>query len=268
MRHLTLTLLLSILFTAAAVGQRGRNDKFPLEEGALHLTIKGGVQKGRTGPQITNIKPSIISDDFDPATYETTELQNVGYVFGASFYYRFNGWLSMEVDFLLANNKGGYKYSDIKELNYDLTLNYRYFNMVAGPKIYPFGFADRITGTGLHGIFFRPGIYGSFNVFNKEQKNLTYSHTPESLYGPSEYIEEELRKLVIGQNNWGWMAAAGYEWRPSEAFGVTFEAGYFHGFNDVITIKPQSHGFRSKIANHVRSFQFTVGLAFPLSNSL
>jgi len=264
MRHSIPTLLFYLFFTTAAVGQA---DRHPLEEGILHLTFKGGIQKGSTGPQITNIIPSIISDDFDPATYETTELQNVGLVFGPSLYYRFNGWLAMEVDFLLANNKGGYKYKDIKELNYDLTLNYCYFNIVAGPKIYPVGFADQASGTFFHGFFLRGGMYGSFNVFNGGQKNLTYSHTPESLYGLPEEIEEELRTLVIGQNNWGMMGAAGFEWSPNQGWGLIFEAGYFHGFDDVITIKPQSYGFRSKIENRVSPVQLTIGLAFRLSNS-
>lgn len=272
MRHLIPTLLLSLLFTATAAGQQYPKSGFPLEDQNLYFTIKGGIQKGSTGPQITNIIPSIISDDFDPTTYETTELQEVGLVIGPSLYYRFNMWLSMELDLLFANNKGGYQYNDEKSLNnnalyYDLTLNYWYLNIVAGPKIYPFGFGDRTTGEWPHGFYLRPGIYGSFNVFNHGQKKLTYLHTPESLYGPSEYIEEELRTLVIGQNNWGVMGAVGFEWTPNELFGLILEAGYYHGFNDVITIKPQPYGFRSKIENHIRPFQLTVGLAIALSEN-
>ncbi|MBL7808069.1 MAG: hypothetical protein JNN28_09655 [Saprospiraceae bacterium] len=271
MRHLILTLILLQAIADVAVGQQ-RQGNFPLENRTLYLTIKGGIQRGYSGPQINNIKPSIISDDFDENTYKTTEMKNVGGVVGLSFYYGFITWLSIEVDFLLANNKAGYKYNDIKDLQYELTLDYRYANIVLGPKIYPFGFGDRIGGEWPNGIFVRPGIYGSLNAFNPGQKNLTYSHVPESLYGPSGYIEEELRKLVKGQDNWGWMAAIGFEWMPiksnrnrDSSFGLIFEASYFHGFEDVVKIKPQAYGFRSDISNYIRPLQFTVGLAIALS---
>lgn len=235
-------------------------------------TYSAGLTVGATasmhgffkGSQISGLPQTIIPDVYINTTYNTREVHQGGFSSGMFFSRRFQNpyWLGVQIDLFFSQHTGGFDYDDILGLTYQMRFKYWYGNVMPGLKVYPgliFSYGDEHWWTGFYG---RLGLYSGINL---KAHNVTYDHQPADIYGESDAVELELKKITNGKADFGFTAGIGYEKEVAEWGGFIGELRYCRGSADVVEVKQNSYGFRSDIDNNIRTLQITLGIAFYLN---
>lgn len=164
---------------------------------------------------------------FVESTYDVKESHHYGPVGGIFFTRRFANpyWLSLHGDVLFSQHIGGYDYSDDKGLTYEMRFNYKYVNIVPSLKFYPCLVASYGDVHWWTGLYFRLGVMFGINLSSKD---ITYTHSPQDIYGPPMYVEKELRAVLNGKGNFSYIGGLGWE-IGLDWGGLFIDARYCHG---------------------------------------
>lgn len=205
-----------------------------------------GFKAGATRHQISNLRTTIIPDVFPEETYQTEDVSQLGFAGGLFFYHRFyKSRFAVQPEILFASRGGDFHYTDNRDLDYTISLQYQYVSLGSLVKVYPAG--------GLH---FGLGAQVAFNVATD---NLTYtSNMPE--LGPDLQIQQSLREVLVGSNDINLLGQVGYDFN----FGLQLEARYVLGLSDVLETRANGFNFIEN-SNRGSGFQITLGwlIEFP-----
>lgn len=228
------SLLLALLAVQSLSGQP--------EYDIWHYGFKAGV----TQNQINGISTTIIPEVFAEDTYSTSLTPQLGFAGGVVVYHRFyKSRFAIQPEILFASRGGDFNYTDNRDLEYTIGMNYQYVSLGTIVKLYPTG--------GLH---FGVGAQAAFNVATD---NLTYeSNMPE--LGPDLQIQQSLREVLVGSNDINLLFQAGLDL----PFGLMVEARYVLGLSDVLETRANGFNFIES-SNRSGGLQLTLGwlIEFP-----
>ncbi|MEM1358961.1 MAG: porin family protein [Bacteroidota bacterium] len=205
-----------------------------------------GFKAGATYHRIQEISTTIIPDVFPADTYTTEIVPQLGFAGGVVFYHRFyKSRFAIQPEILFASRGGDFNYTDTRDLEYTIGLNYQYLSLGGLVKVYP--------GGGLH---FGAGAQVAFNVATDKLKYT--SNMPE--LGPDLQIQQSLREVLVGSNDINLLLQAGYDFH----FGLMVEARYVLGLSDVLETRANGFNF-IETTNRSSGFQVTLGwlIEFP-----
>ena len=94
--------------------------------------------------------------------------------------------------------------------------------------------------------------------FNLTPGGLYYTSNGEELYGPDIRIQQQMRDVLKGRDNFSFGVGMGYDF----ANGVSVGARYYHGISDVLTTEVNNFNFIEN-RNTGRIFQVSLGYSFP-----
>lgn len=220
---------------------------------SAQLNENGVYLGGRIGlhhsPNIPNLPASIIPSTFSKETYIAKENgNNTTMSGGMTFCWQLQDeakFLGLQFDLLLSKHKGGYHYSEPQHstLEYDMTFNYLYTTFAPSLKL------------NLKGFFFRPGLAFGWNL---TPENISYNHTPEEIFGESEYVEQELKLFLKGKDFLSPSVGCGYEWTPGDGnLGLGFELKWYKSFGDVLGTTANPYNFPTLVENKVNAIELT-----------
>lgn len=204
-----------------------------------------GFKAGASYNKIEQLKPTIIADFYPEDSYQIANPSGLGYFGGIFLFNRFeDSNLAIQPEITYAYQENDFGYSD-GNLEYNILFKYHYINILPMLKVYPFG--------GMH-IGIGPQL-----GFNIEKNNIDYeSNMPE--IGPDLQIRENLRQVLVGENDFSVVMSLGYEFKS----GLSLEARYKVGFTDVIETQANGYNFTDQ-DNKSHGFQLTLGYAIPFN---
>ena len=150
---------------------------------------------------------------------------------------------------MFSNFSGGYHYDekDFSNLEYDLLFDFDYLTFSFGVK------------GQFNGFFVKAGIGVSMNL---SPDRIEYTHSPTEIYGPSEYVEEELRHFIRGQHFLSYNLGIGYETSISEGMAWGVELRYMRNLDDLINVGANPYEWSSLPANEITNWELTAYFLF------
>jgi hypothetical protein len=203
-----------------------------------------GIKIGTVYTKIMDVSQTLVSESYYTG-YTFKNPYTMGFTGSIYINYKIKNSISAiysEVSYCRLGNM--LHYSDVNNLNYDLSLRYEYINWELFYKIY-----------------FIPGLHagiGSRLGFNILPNNLFYTSNGEDRFGPDIEIQQQMRDVLKGRPNFSVGIGIGYEFN----FGLNFDLRYYNGFSDVIETEVNTYHFIEN-KNLSRSFQFTIGYTLP-----
>ena len=239
-----------------------------------------GVRGGASLSQIKGIHETLISDTFNPSTYETHERgiwQDLGnpYSWGKSigvFLWVKNMDISdlfaFQFEAQFAEQRSTFNYSDEDNLTYGLDLSLQSIDIMALGKVYPF-MHTQWSGA-LKGFFAEIGA--SRAIGRNFGEVLQFSSDVPDLEDPQNnflnaYIEDNLNEVLKTNNNFFVIGGIGYEISFTDRYGkigLVFSLDYFHGFSDAIETLDNGYNFGNP-KNLNRGVKATLGVALGLN---
>jgi hypothetical protein len=206
--------------------------------------LKVGFKAGANYSNITDLSKVLVSESYYTGyTFENSGIPS--FTGGLYLNYKFNESISaiyFEISYSMLGNK--LQYSDVNNLNYDLTIKYNFINLDLWYKAYLYN--------GLHlGIGTRLGL-------NLTPGGLYYTSNGEDLFGPDIRIQQQMRDVLKGRTNFCLGLSTGYEF----SFGLSIDLRYYQGLNDVMETEVNNFHFIEN-KNSSRIFQITIGYAIP-----
>lgn len=225
-------LLLLTFYSATLVGQ--------LEEETFYYGFNAGVSYS----SINEVSTTLIRPIFPIDTYSTRTDQSLGFVGGASVYYKFkNSKFAIQPEIYYASQGGGFHYEDINELQYDITFKYSYLTISPVVKFYT-----------VHGLFASVGPQLGLIL---DRSNLKYiSNQPE--LGPDLQIQQSLREVLKGNSIVSLALGGGYD----TPFGLSINARYVLGLSDALETLANGFYFIEN-KNPSSSIHVTLGYHIP-----
>ena len=162
--------------------------------------------------------------------------------------------ISIQPEVFFSQQKTDLIYSDIKDLNYKINLNYTYLNTGVMFKYYP-----------IDNLYFGAGPYFGFNL-NKD--NISYTSNGEELskiYGsyfqPDAVVQKVLKESLKGEDHFYIQFGMGYEFQNH----ITIGARYSLGISDAL--ETQENGFKYiENVNKINAFSMYVGYIFDFDS--
>lgn len=232
----TITLLVVILSISTIIAQaqkKGEKDY-----------MQAGIKAGAAYSVITDLSKTLVSESYYTG-YTFTNIGQPGFTGSIYLNYKLQGSISAiyaELSYSRLGNK--LHYSDINGLEYDFVVKYDYLNLNFCYKAY---------------------LLQGFNVaigprigFNLTPGGLSYNSNGESIYGPDIRIQQQMRDVLKGRANFAFGISLGYELES----GISFDACYYFGINDVIETEINNFHFIEN-RNMSRVIQLTIGYAIP-----
>jgi hypothetical protein len=220
------------------------------EENAFLLGFHVGRNYLHNG--ISNIPQAIIPDIYSENTYKTTNIKKFGFTGGVNAEFRPRDYFAVGSGVSFSKRAGGYQYEDIEGLEYDMNFNYWYTGL------------DIYTKLIFKGAYAKLGFQTSLNI---QSENIRYQHSPETLYGSSLAVQQELRQVLKGKPDMGFVGGLGYEYEFQETKnGMFIDVSYYYGLGDIIQTNANGYGFIDT-DNRVQSAQVTLGFLFTLNES-
>jgi len=206
--------------------------------------LQFGIKVGVVNTKVSDLANVLVSESYYTGyTFKNTSAW--GFTGGIFLNYKFTNSISAIYSELayspLASNL---HYSDINDLQYDFKLEYHYISLELWYKAYVF--KGLYIGTG-------PRL-----AFNLTPNGIYYTSNGEELYGPDIRIQQQMRDVLKGSNNFSLGISIGYEFEN----GISLDVRYYHGLSDVMTTEVNNFNFIEN-RNIGRVFQFTLGYAFP-----
>jgi len=203
-----------------------------------------GFKAGANYYSISDIATTIIPSVFSTETYSTQTKPRIGFVGGAFFYHRFpRSRTAIQPEILFAMQGSNFNYTDINDLDYQISFKYQYLNVGVLLKVYPFA-----------GFHFAAGPQIGFNIANT---NIDYRSNMPDL-GPDLQIQQSLREVLKGETDLNVNLGIGYDFD----FGLCIEARYSLGVKDVIETLANGYNFIEN-NNKTSGYQITVGWLIP-----
>jgi hypothetical protein len=233
----TFTFFLILLATIRIEAQSGRNSsdtKF----------LQVGFKAGAINTSISDLA-NVLVNESNYTNYTFTNSKIWGFTGGIFLNYKFEESISalyFEVSYSRLGNQ--LHYSDIKDLNYDFVTKYDNLNLDIWYKAYVY------KGAYL-GVGPRIG-------FNLTPGGLYYTSNGEQMFGPDIRIQQQLRDVLKGRNNFCLGVGAGYEF----SFGLALDARFYFGLNDVMETEVNNFNFIEN-KNMSQGIQVTLGYAIP-----
>lgn len=229
-------LLVLILFIPGIMtrAQKSRDDNF----------LQAGIKAGAGYSTITDLSKTLVSESYYTG-YTFTNNGQPGFTGGLYINYKLQGSISAfygELSYSRLVNK--LHYSDINELEYDLTLKYDFLNLDFCYKAYIF-----------EGLAVAAGPRIGFNL---TPGGLFYTSNGESIYGPDIRIQQQMRDVLKGRSNFAIGISLGYEL----ANGLSVDARYYFGISDVLETEINNFHFIEN-RNMSRVIQLTIGYVIP-----
>lgn len=277
MKHLTFLALLLLGGTAPALAQwqsgttvwgiqlgthRPAPNFFSKKPDNLTPAMIPLKEAGKKYSAISSLPEMIIPGRFSDSTYSTQETRSTTFNGGLFIYHRLENfpWLALEGDLLGTQVKGGYEYADTAGLTYNMNFGYWYGALQLAAKIYPGAKTDENDLGWWSGFFVRLGVQAGVNLTSE---NISYCHDPVAVYGPCGPVEDELKRVLKGQGDFGFTGGIGYDIRFGDTgYGLNLEARYYHGTADVINTQSNGYEFSDPV-NHIRTVQFSASFAIP-----
>ena len=206
--------------------------------------LQFGFKAGAVYTSISNLSKVLVSESY--YTDYTFENSNEwGFTGGVYLNFKFEKSISAlysEFSYSRLGNK--LHYSDINDLNYDFIINYDYINLELWYKAY-----------------FLKGMYlgvGPRMGFNLTPGALYYTSNREDLFGPDIRIQQQMRDVLKGRNNFCLCMSAGYEF----TFGISIDARFYYGMSDVMKTEVNNFNFiENDNTSHI--VQITLRYALP-----
>ena len=214
-----------------------------LEEETFHYGFNAGISYS----SISEVNTTLIRPIFPIDTYDTRTDKSLGFVAGASVYYKFKkSKFAIQPEIYYVNQGGGFHYEDINELQYDITFRYSYLTISPVVKFYT-----------VHGLYASVGPQLGLIL---DRSNLKYvSNQPE--LGPDLQIQQSLREVLKGNSIVSLALGGGYD----TPFGLSINARYVIGFSDALeTIANGFYFIENK--NPSSSVHVTIGYHIPFFN--
>ncbi len=215
-----------------------------LEDGEWYYGFKAGAISSK----INDVSTTIIPSFFPQESYDVFTEPRLGFTGSFYVHHRFNrSRLAIQPELSYTQGGGMFRYSDVESLEYTIGFKYSYFNIAPILKLYL-----------AHGLHFNVAPRLSFGL---QESNLTYvSNQPE--LGPDLQIQQSLREVLKGKNNFNVLIGLGYDM----PFGLSLGFEYHIGFSDVI--ETQANGFYFiENKNATAAYQVTLGYAIPFYNN-
>ena len=236
MKNLILQLLfLSVLTSTFAQPNRNIDDT---------KYLQFGLKVGAVNTSVSDLSKVLVSESYYTG-YTFKNSPQWGLTGGIYINNKFPGSISAiyaELSYSPLNNV--LHYSDINDFRYDFKLEYQYISIELWYKAYV-----------LNGLYFGTGPRLGFNL---TPGGIYYNSNGEDLYGPDIRIQQQMRDVLKGRNNFSFVIGAGYEF----SFGISLDVRYYQGLNDVVTTEVNNFNFIEN-RNISRVFQFTLGYTFP-----
>ncbi|NNF33688.1 MAG: PorT family protein [Saprospiraceae bacterium] len=182
-----------------------------------------GFKAGAVTSGISDISTTIIRPVFPVDTYSTSLKNRTGITAGFIVYHRFKeSKLAIQPEISYAMGGGDFSYSDVNELDYTMQFKYQFLNLSIMSKLYLAGglYAELGPTLGLN-------LTGTSLQYN--------SNMPE--LGPDLQIQQSLREVLKGKNNFMLSGGIGYE----SEMGLGISARYNLGVVDIL--ETQANGF-------------------------
>lgn len=214
-----------------------------------------GLKIGVGRSQITKLSTILVSEDYYTG-YSFSDEAMIGPVALLFVNYRINSSrIGLEGQISYFSQSTNFKYSDVKDFNYETLFQYHYLGFGGYIKTY-------LVGGFNIGVGLRTGI-------NLSPDNLSYSSNSdefvwsESSAPPSdEETQTELQSVIKGLNVTEVALVACYEFKN----GLSIDFCYFKGLNDVVETLVNRYNFTDP-RNSTTCMQFTVGYAIGVDSS-
>ena len=233
-KTVTLLSLLLIVTGIMAQAKKNRQDTF----------LQAGIKAGAGYSSITDLSKTLVSESY----YTDYTFANKGSLsFTGSLYINYKLQESISAfyaELSYARLGNILHYSDINGLEYDLESKYDCLNIEFCYKAYI------LTGLSV--------AIGPRIGFNLTPGGLYYTSNGENQYGPDIRIQQQMRDVIKGRTNFAIGISLGYEL----ANGISFDARYYFGLNDVIETEINNFHFIEN-RNMSRVMQLTMGYAIP-----
>lgn len=216
----------------------------PSRKGDEAKYLQFGIKAGAIYTEVSDLSNVLVSESYYTGYTFKNEAQ-WGFTGGIFINYKFTNSISaIYSELSYAPLKHVLHYTDINDFEYDLRLEYQYISLELWYKAYVF--------KGLNiGIGPRLG-------FNLTPGGIYYTSNGEEIYGPDIRIQQQMRDVLKGRNNFSLAISMGYEF----VNGITLDIRYYQGLSDVMVTEVNNFNFIEN-QNTSRVFQFTLGYAFP-----
>ncbi len=232
-----LTTFFLIAFFVSIAAQPGRNS----DDQSM---FQFGFKAGSVYTSISDLSKVLVSESYY-TDYTFENISEWGFTGGLFMRYKFDQSISAiysEITYSRLGNR--LHYSDINDFEYDFILKYNYVNLDFWYRAYVF--------SGLHlGVGTRLG-------FNITPGGLYYTSNGEDLFGPDIRIQQQMRDVLKGRNNFCIGISTGYDFH----FGLSIDARFYYGLSDVMETEVNNFNFIEN-NNSSLTYQVTVGYAIP-----
>jgi len=203
-----------------------------------------GIAAGANLSSIGDVRTTIIRDIHPIETFNTSSNRILGYTTSFFLYYRFkDSKFAFQPELTFSSQGGEFLYDDVNELAYALKINYSYMSISPKLKAYFAG--------GFH-IAFGPKL-----SINLDNSNIKYtSNMPE--LGPDLQIQQSLREVLKGNNNFALSVGLGYD----IPLGLSFHVSYDVGITDALETLANGFFFIEN-TNNTTALHMTVSYAIP-----
>ena len=211
-----------------------------LEEETFHYGFYAGISNS----SLQEVNTTLIRPVFPVDTYDTRTDKSLGFVAGASVYYKFKkSKFAIQPEIYFANQGGGFHYEDINGLSYDINFRYSYLTFSPVSKYYTVHVLYASVGPQLGLIL--------------DRSNLTYTSNQPEL-GPDLQIQQSLREVLKGNSIVSVALGGGYD----TPFGLSVSARYVLGFSDALETLANGFYFIEN-KNPSSSVHLTIGYHIP-----
>lgn len=211
-----------------------------LEEDEFYYGFNAGVSYS----SINEVSTTLIRPIFPVDTYSTRTDKSLGFVAGASVYYKFKkSKFAIQPEIYYASQGGGFHYEDTNDLQYDISFRYSYLTISPVVKFYT-----------VHGLYASVGPQLGLIL---DRSNLKYvSNQPE--LGPDLQIQQSLREVLKGNSIVSVALGGGYD----TPFGMSINVRYVIGISDALETLANGFYFIEN-KNPSSSIHVTLGYHIP-----
>lgn len=232
--------LLQILFLSVMVGttiaqpNRNSDDNF----------LRFGLTVGGVNTSISGLSKVLVSESYYTG-YTFKNNPQWGFTGGIFINYKFTETVSaLYAELSYSPLATDLHYSDINNFEYDFKVEYQYISLELWYKAYIF-----------KGLYLGTGPRVGFNL---TPGSIFYTSNGENLYGPDIRIQQQMRDVLKGRDNFSFVIGMGYDFGDGIAIGVR----YYQGIGDVMSTEVNNFNFIEN-RNTSRIYQFSLGYSFP-----
>jgi len=226
------------------------------DEGAITY----GLKLGATYASISGLETTILSERDKFRNFTLEKKPRFGWAGGMFLNYRFHPIVALHAEVMYARQGSNLVFNntvyrtDTTHFNYKIQFRYQYLNVLGLMKFYPWG--NRENGWNRLSIGVGPQL-----GFNLASQNIIYTSGgtgKDSLFGPDSQIQQQLRNVLKGKSDFGFLVGLGYEFQN---IGLTIDARYQMAVTDAVETLANPYKFIENKNRHT-AFQLSAGWDF------